>query len=109
VFHEASHTLFGVGRGPLWYALEQAASVSGMKQPQNFWHALLFFTTGRAVQARLAEEGVAGYEPYVYREALFVRAWPTYRAPLEREWQPYVDGHVPMAEAAKRVLEALGK
>jgi hypothetical protein len=107
VFHEASHTLFGVGRGQLWNALQRAALENGVNQPQNFWHALLFFTTGRVVQERLAEQGVTGYEPYAYRARLFARAWPQFREPLEREWQPYVDGKVPMDQAARRVLDAL--
>ncbi|HEX5048799.1 MAG TPA: hypothetical protein VFX89_16925 [Gammaproteobacteria bacterium] len=109
VFHEASHTLFGVGRGRLWNALQRAGTASGVTQPQDFWHALLFFTTGRAVQERLEEQGVKDYEPSVYREELFTRAWPKFRAPLEREWQPYVDGRVPMDQAARRVLDALEK
>jgi hypothetical protein len=107
VFHEASHTLFGVGRGRLWNALQRAGTESGVTQPQTFWHALLFFTTGRAVQERLKAQGVNDYEPSVYREHLFTRAWPKFRAPLEREWQPYVDGRVPMDQAARRVLDAL--
>jgi hypothetical protein len=32
---------------------------------------------------------------------------PAYRELLERVWQPYLDGRVPMAEAAARTVEAL--
>jgi len=59
------------------------------------------------VQARLAAEGVADYRPYAYSEGLFERSWPTLREPLERVWPSYVDGAVPMAEAAQRIVEAL--
>ena len=75
--------------------------------PRDFWHALLFFTTGKGLQARLAEHGVADYAPYVYSEGLFDRSWLAFRAPLERVWQPCVDGRVPITEAARQIVEAL--
>jgi hypothetical protein len=55
----------------------------------------------------LAEQGVSDYVPYVYREGLFEPSSPAHRELLERVWQPYLDGRVPMAEAAKQAVEAL--
>jgi hypothetical protein len=106
LFHEASHTVFGFRTtGSLWTELEAAARADGAPLPSEFDHAMLFYTTGSAVKARLAESGVA-YEPYVYTQGLFERAWPAYRAPLERLWQPYVGGRVPRAEALKELVAA---
>ena len=108
VFHEASHTIFGQRTpGPLWAALQQAASSAAKPLPDEFTHLLLSVTTGRAVQARLSEQGVPAYRPYVYSEDLFERSAPAQREVLERVWQPYVGGRVPMAEAVKQLIEAL--
>ena len=106
VFHEASHTVFGPGDdGQLWTELEAAAQADGAPLAPNFWHAMLFYTTGAAVTARLAERGIA-YEQYLYTEGLFERSWPAYREPLERLWQPYVDGRVPRAAALEQIVAA---
>lgn len=106
VFHEASHTVFGPGiDGRLWAELDAAANADGAALPPNFWHAMLFYTTGAAVKARLLERGI-DYEQYLYTQGLFERAWPGFRGPLERLWQPYIDGRVPMAEALKQLVEA---
>jgi hypothetical protein len=106
VFHEASHTVFGSRTpGPLWNELEAAVKADGAPLPSEFDHAMLFYTTGNAVRARLAERGIA-YELYLYKEGLFERAWPGYRVPLERLWQPYLDGRVARAEALKQLVAA---
>ena len=106
VFHEASHTVFGPRLdGQLWTDLEAAAKTDGAPLPSDFWHAMLFYTTGSAVKARLAERGVA-YEQYLYTEGLFERSWPGYRRPLERLWQPYLDRRVPRADALKQIVGA---
>ena len=106
VFHEASHTVFGPRTGGrLWTELEAAARADGAPLPSGFDHAMLFYTTGSAVKARLAERGIA-YEPYVYTQGLFERAWPAYRGPLERLWQPHLDGRVPRAEALEQLVAA---
>lgn len=106
VFHEASHTVFGPGLdGRLWTELEAAAKADGTPLAPNFWHAMLFYTTGGAVKARLAERGI-DYDQFLYSQHLFERAWPAYRPALERVWQPYVDGRVPMAQAVQQIVKA---
>jgi len=106
VFHEASHTVFGPGLdGQLWIDLEAAAKADGAPLAPNFWHTMLFYTTGSAVEARLAQRGI-DYRQYLYSQGLFERAWPGFRRPLERLWQPYLDGRVPRAEALQQIVAA---
>jgi hypothetical protein len=108
LFRQASGTLFSQrAPGPLWQALQQASTAAAKPLPEDLSRLLLFFTTGEAVQARLAEQGVPEYNAYVYSEGLFERSSPAHRDVLERVWQPYVDGRVPMAEAARQIVEAL--
>jgi hypothetical protein len=108
LFREASHTIFSVrAPGRLWQALQQASSSADAPVTQDFSRLLLLFTTGMAVQARLAEQGVPDYRPSLYRESLFERASPAHREALERVWRPYIDGRVPMAEAVRQLVEAL--
>ena len=108
LFRESSQTIFGPrAPGPLWETFQQASTSSAKRVPDDFSLLLLLFTTGRAVQARLAEQGVPDYNPYVSRERLLERATPEQREALERVWQPYVDGRVPMAAAVRQLVEAL--
>lgn len=108
VFHEASHTVLGPGNGAVWRALDEAAAALDVDQlPGTVWHPILFYTTGKVVQALLSERGVTDYELYVYREGLFDRAWPELRQPLEQHWQPYLDGRVELEESTRRLLEAV--
>lgn len=108
VLHESSHTLLSGRRGAVTEALEAASREAGLEAPpRNLWHVVLFYTTGRLVQEHLAEHGVPDYEPYVYREGLFERPWGRYREPVERAWQPYVDGRVDLDEAARDLIAAL--
>ena len=105
VFHEASHTLFGPKLdGRLWMALDAAVKADGAPLvPEDYWHVILFYTTGGAVKARMAERGVT-YEPLLYSQKLFQRSWAPLREPLERVWQPYVDGRVAMDKAVKQLV-----
>jgi hypothetical protein len=107
VFHEASHTLLGIRHGAVSAALQQAAAAADRPLPRDLWHVVLFFTTGRVVQARLLESGVTGYGPYVYAQGLFDRVWPQFRVPLEQHWQPYLDGQIALPEAATRLVSDL--
>lgn len=100
LFHEASHSLVHPRFGAVAEALSEASRDAGLaRPPSQLWHVLLFYTTGRVVEARLEESGAGPYEPYLYSEGLFDRAWPEYRAPVETWWQPYIDGEATMMEA----------
>lgn len=108
LFHEASHTLVTPRFGAVARALAEASREAGLERPPaELWHVLLFYTTGRTVQALLAERGLPDYEPYLYAEGLFDRAWPELRGPVEDHWQPYLDGAIDMDEAARRLIEAM--
>jgi hypothetical protein len=108
VVYAASCTIFSMrAPGPLWQALQQASTSAAKPLTNDFYNLLLFFTAGEAVQARLAEQGVRDYNPYVYAEGLMERASPAHRELLERVWQPYVDGRVPMADAVKQLVDGL--
>ena len=67
----------------------------------------MLYTTGEAVRARLAEQGVRDYSPSAYREGVFEQSSPAYRELVERVWRPYVDGRVPMSEAVKLLVDAM--
>lgn len=101
VFHEASHTLLGPGRGAVWDALVDAVAPA-----HELWHPLLFHTSGWLVARRLAERGSPGYVPYVYRNGLYERAWPALREPIETHWEPYLEGRIDLQEAAERLVAA---
>jgi hypothetical protein len=109
LFREASQTIFGQRTpGPLWQALQTASTSAGKPPvPEPFSRVLPIFMTGKAVQARLAEQGVRDYVPYVLREDSSEPSLPVYREVLERVWQPYVDGRVTMAAAAQQTVEGL--
>lgn len=107
VFHEASHSLIGPRSGVVGRALVEAAAAAGIDLPEDLWHAVLFYNTGRVVEELLAASGEGPYTAYVYRLGLFERAWPEFRLPLEEHWQPYVDGDIDLATAARRLLSAL--
>ena len=101
LFHEASHGLVG----PLQQAITAEARMQNRSLPKpDLWHAVLFYTTGAAVKRELGE----GYVPCAYKNGLWARAWPMYREPLERIWQPYVDGKIDRKTAISRLIEAAG-
>jgi hypothetical protein len=105
---EASQTIFGMrAPGALWQALQRASSSVAKPVPDSFSRLLPFFTAGKVVQARLVEQGVRDYDPYVYSEGLMQRSLPAHREVLERVWQPYVEGRVPMADAVQQLVDAL--
>jgi len=109
VFHEASHTLFGPRLdGRLWAEFDAAAKADGLSSELelSFWHSVLFYTTGSAVKARLAERGVT-YDQFLYSQKLFQNSWPAFRASLERVWPPYIDGRASMGTAVKQLIRAL--
>ena len=108
LFHEASHTLVHPRFGAVGEALAEASGDLGLdRPPPELWHVVLFYTTGRVVESSLEEAGVDGYEPYLYAEGLFERAWPEYRAPVETHWQPYIDGETNMREAMAHLVRAV--
>lgn len=107
IFHEASHTIVDSGRDIIRRVLNDATVVGSAATPRDLSHVLLFYTAGRLTQDRLAETGTGDYRPYLYREGLFERAWPQYRRPIERHWQPYLDGQRSAADAIRAIVDEL--
>jgi hypothetical protein len=104
VFHEASHLLMNRG-DPLRKALDQAASTADLRLPNDFWHVVLFYTTGEVVRAVLDDRGMPAYTPLVYE--IFARStWNAYRKPLESEWRPYIAGERTLPESAAALVRA---
>jgi hypothetical protein len=83
--------------------------------PRDLWQAMLYYTTGELVRRALANDPTFGptftlgqtYVPYAYRNGLFAHGWSHYQAPLERYWQPYLDGQLGFDAAISRIISAL--
>jgi len=103
VFHEASHALIA--------AVERAVNREAAGSPINandLTHAILFYTTGEVVKQRLLQQGAATYTPYAYTSyGVFHRAARPYVSPIERYWQPYLEGKVALEQAVADVVLAL--
>jgi len=93
------------GTGKSFCARALNALSPGMR-PGTLWHALQFVTTGEVVREALAARKIE-FVPYVYRTGLIDRAWRAFKAPLEREWMPYVHGKIPLDDAVKRLVAAI--
>jgi hypothetical protein len=109
LFHEASHTMVGPRSEGSVAALRQAAQRQGVELPADLWHAVLFYTAGDATKKAVREAWGEPYLPYLYTSGLFVRAWPTWREPLERSWQPYLDGSSSLERAADELVVSVAR
>ena len=117
LFHESSHAL----AEPVRDAIARDCKASNKPIPRDLWHALLFYTTGEIVRRNLAPVVGAGaaveasktprapaaYEPYAYRQGLYVRDWQSYERALEQYWRPYLEGHASFDDAVARLVNQL--
>jgi hypothetical protein len=101
LFHESSHALIDNVRS----AIDRAAKAA-RKDPRDLWHVVLFFVTGEVTRQTLAAQGV-DYQPYLYATGLFDRAWPAFRAPVEANVRPFIDGRTTLEEMAAHLAGAL--
>lgn len=101
LFHESSHAL-------IWKVHDaiDAAMKAADKRPRDLWHVVLFYIAGELTRQQLATTGVE-YHPYLYANGLFERAWPAYRAPIERHVRAFVDGQISLTEMATRLAHAV--
>src|SRR5262249_14400376 len=84
VFHEASHT---VDEGIMKRLAREG------KVPEDLWHAVIFYTSGELARRELGKGNDPSYRPYAYRFQVYERGeWRKFRAALERDWLPYLDG-----------------
>ena len=109
LFHESSHTLAGT----VTAAIAREFRSRDKPIPRDFWHALLFFTTGEIVR-RDVEYGSmvftseqtnnpSVYLPYAARFGLYSGSWEHFRALLDLYWLPYLDGRLSFDTAIARI------
>lgn len=94
MFHEACHTADIEDR--IRDMIEAESARQNRKAPDNLWHEMIMFTTGRIAQQELAKSGKAGYVPYAYKYNQIV---PAELSSFEHDWQPYLDGKAPLVKA----------
>lgn len=91
LYHEASHSIVFPEKGSIGAEIKAAAERSGHPEPDQFWHAVIFYSAGAVAEETFAAHGHA-YRMYADVNGLFSpRVWPSYRQPLETHWRPYMD------------------
>jgi hypothetical protein len=100
IFHESSHALIAnVGD-----AISRECDARHVALPRrDLWHAVLFFTAGYYVR-----QLNANYVPYADKNGLWTRAWPMYRAPLAKDWQPHLEGRTSLQAAIASLVADVG-
>ncbi|MCJ8321541.1 MAG: hypothetical protein MJK12_18040 [Colwellia sp.] len=104
VFHEATH---GKILRPMQTEIKQLEQSFHYIHEKQLWHALQFYTVGEVVKTSLAQHGIAGYQPYAYKNGLYNRSWAKYEPLIVKFWQPYIEGKTNMKLALQEILSAL--
>jgi hypothetical protein len=109
LFHESSHALAGA----VTAAIAREFRSRDKPIPRDFWHALLFYTTGEIVRRDVEygsmtftyqqSSGPSGYLPYAARFGLYSGSWEHFRGMLDLYWLPYLDGRVSFDTAIARM------
>jgi len=109
LFHEASHEV----AGSVTSAIAHDFRERDKPIPRDFWHALLFYTTGEVVRRDIEygsmtftneqKNGASEYLPYAARYGLYSGSWEHFRALLDLYWLPYLDGRVSFETAMNRM------
>ena len=109
LFHEASHVV----AGSVTAAIARDFRSRDKPIPRDFWHALLFYTTGEIVRRDVEygsmsftneqKNGPSGYLPYAARFGLYSGSWEHFRGLLDLYWLPYLDGKVSFDSAMARI------
>jgi len=98
ILHETSHALIGKIRTAL---SDEVRARNRLLTRHDFWHAILFYTTGEIVRRSLD-----GYIPYAVRHGLYERSWPGVAEVLDANWKPYLDGRIDFETAIRRLVDA---
>lgn len=111
LFHEASHALAGAVTAAIAHDFRERDKPI----PRDFWHALLFYTTGEIVRRDVEygsmvltydqSSGSSAYLPYAARFGLYSGSWEHFRGLLDLYWLPYLDGRVSFDTAMARMAE----
>lgn len=100
LFHESSHALVAKIRS----ALAQEATVEHrLFRTKDFWHVVLFYTTGEIVR-----RNVNGYTPYAIKNGLYTKAWAGAPEVLDKDWLLYLDGKIDLDMAIRRLVADYG-
>ncbi|HEV7966488.1 MAG TPA: hypothetical protein VGP19_02895 [Candidatus Acidoferrales bacterium] len=109
LFHESSHALAGA----VTAAIAREFRERDKPIPRDFWHALLFYTTGEIVRRDVEYGSMTftheqtnappGYLPYAARFGLYSGSWEHFRGLLDLYWLPYLDGTVSFETAIARM------
>jgi hypothetical protein len=100
LFHEASHALISKVRTTL---ATEARAQGKLFQRGDFWHAILFYSTGEMVRRHFEN-----YTPYAAKNGLYSRGWEAMPEILGKDWKPYLDGEIDLSSAARRLVAAFG-
>jgi hypothetical protein len=100
VFHEASHSIAGKIRAAL---ADEAKAQHKLFRRREFWHAVLFYTTGEIVRRHLDS-----YTPYALKNGLYERAWAGAPEVLDADWKPYLNGKIDFTAAIRRLVMDYG-
>jgi hypothetical protein len=113
LFHESSHALAGA----VTAAIAREFRARDKPIPRDFWHALLFYTTGEIVRRDVEygtmtftfeqSNGRSVYLPYAARFGLYSGSWEHFRGVLDLYWLPYLDGRVSFDTAMARLAADL--
>ena len=109
LFHEASHALAGAVNAAIAHQFRDRDKPI----PRDFWHALLFYTTGEIVRRDIEYgtmsftveqmNGPSAYLPYAARFGLYSGSWEHFHALLDLYWLPYLDGRASFDNAMARI------
>jgi hypothetical protein len=103
LYHEASHVQTA---DTLEQAIAARLKAAGRPADSELWHALQFYTVGRAVAEALAREGRA-YVPYADKIGLFGGYWAPFAPLIERDWQPWLEGRQTLPDTLAHLVERL--
>jgi hypothetical protein len=99
LFHESCHAAGIEDR--IQDMIEAESARQNLKAPENLWHEMIMFTTGRIAQQELAQSGHTDYVPYAFK---YNQLPPADQSAFERDWQPYLDGKTPFGEALRSLV-----
>jgi hypothetical protein len=78
------------------------------RSADSLWHAVQFYTVGEVVKDVYRRKRNIDYQTYADLNGVYTRgSWPTYRAALEAEWRPYLQGHATMQQAITGMVDKM--
>lgn len=108
VFHESSHTWPLAGDHQ--EVVDAAFRSRGKEQPNRFWHALIFYTSGELTRQLLESQGVDDYRSYAETAGFYDGpGWAGYRAAFDAHWRAWVAGEIDRETALSRIASAISR